>query len=528
MSTAGGNENAQSADARPPSPANTSPPANTAAPASLIDMVVDATEERSAAELGTLDAFLANASFEQSLALWASQLGLSGDQLTVPRLARLINRDIARIDDLLTRQVNAILHQPRFQKLEASWRGLRHLVDQVDDDANVKIRLLNVSWKTLVRDLDRSIEFDQSQLFRKIYSEEFDTSGGEPFSVLLGDYDIRHRPDGTNPMDDIQALGEISQVAAAAFAPFIASANPGMFGLDSFAQFHHSAQTTAAFQQPEYLKWQRLRESEDARFVGLTLPHTLMRTPYTDHPDRTDGFRFQEDVSGAELSGYLWGNSVYAFGGVLIRAFSETGWLADIRGVRRGEEGGGIVADLPVHSFGTDRTGVATKASVETAFTDTCEKELGNLGFIPLCSCKDTVHSAFYSTSSIQKPKQYDEPTATANARLSAMLPYILCVSRVAHCVKVMGRDMVGSYAEASDCETRLNDWIQQYVTEDDDATAEVKARFPLRDAAVHIREQPGKPGSYSCTMHLQPHYQLDGMSTNMKLATELVPAKRT
>jgi type VI secretion system ImpC/EvpB family protein len=327
-------------------------------------------------------------------------------------------------------------------------------------------------------------------------------------------------------MDDLDALRNVSQVAAAAFAPFIASADPSLLGLDSFAELQRPMNLAEIFEQPEYAKWRSLRASEDSRFVGLTMPRILMRLPYKDESSRVDRFRFAEDTSGRGIGGYLWGNAAYAFGAVLIRAFSQSGWLADIRGVRRDLEEGGLVTGLPVESFGTDRQGVAIKSCTDVVITDVQENHISELGFMPLCQCKGTDYAAFYSNASIQKPATYDEQYATANAKISAMLQYMLCVSRVAHYLKVMGREKVGSFMEAQDCESFLNEWLQKYTTHDEDAPQEIKARYPLREARAEVREQPGKPGSYYCVVRLQPHYQLDNMASTIAMTTELAPAE--
>ncbi len=429
---------------------------------------------------------------------------------------------MAHLDRLLAEGVNAILHHPRFQKLEAAWRGLKYLTEQAEGAENVKIRLLSVSWNELSRDLERAIEFDQSQLFRKIYSDEFGTPGGEPFGLLLGDYEIRPRPSAEHPIDDVAALGAVSQVAAAAFAPFVAGVHPSMFGLDQFTELEQPLQLAKPFEQLEFLKWKTFRQSEDARFVGLTLPRVLMRLPYEDGGGRATGFRFAEDT--AVRSDYLWGNAAFAFGGVVIRAFAESGWLAGIRGVERDSEKGGLAPGLPVHCFATDKQGVARKCSTDVVVGDFQEQELSELGFIPLCHCVDTEYSAFYSNQSVQIPKRYDEPAATMNARISAMLQYMLCVSRFAHYLKVAARDKIGSFAEAGECEDYLNRWLQQYVTSDGDAPPEVKAKYPLREAGVRVRESPGKPGSYQCVAHLWPHFGLDEATTALRITTELTP----
>jgi type VI secretion system protein ImpD len=514
-----------------------SPPSEPGDPGeSVLDEVLRSkAQTRLGARRHRLDRFLEESSPWKALALW---LGLN-DRTTPlpsrPEITRQLNRDIARIDALLAGQVNAILHHPAVQKLEASWRGLRYLVGTLPDDGSVKIRVLNVTWGELVQDQSRALEFDQSQLFRKVYEAEFGHPGGEPFGVLLGDYEIRHRSSADHPYDDIETLSKISGVAAAAFAPFIAGIHPSIFGLDSFTEMERSIDLSRVFGQLEYLKWRGLQQTEDARFVGLTLPRVLMRLPHGAEGPRGGGFQFREEVEGPDRSKYLWGNAAYAFGGVLIRCYCSSSWLADIRGIRQGTdekgakyclEEGGLATGLPVHSFSTDRLGVATKCSSDVIITDSQEKELGELGFIPLCHCYDTDYSAFYGNQSIQKPAKYDDDKATANARLSAMLQYMLCVSRFAHYLKVMSRDKIGSMAGPEECEDQLQRWLQGYTTASDSGGPEVKAKYPLREAKVQVRELPGKPGSYHCIIHLRPHYQLDQMFTSMRFTTELAPGR--
>jgi type VI secretion system ImpC/EvpB family protein len=440
------------------------------------------------------------------------------------QLAALIVRTIAQIDDLLNRQLNAILHHPRFQQLEAAWRGLRYLTEQLAEGDQIQIRVLNVSWKELSKDLERATEFDQSQLFRKVYSDEFGMPGGQPYGVLLGDYEVYPRPGPGHPTDDIAALRAIATVAAAAFAPFVASAHPSMFGLDSYASFELPLNLAATFQQVEFVKWNSFRAAEDARFVGLVLPRVLMRLPYADDGSRADGFRFFEDVSAPDRRGYLWGSAVYALGSVLIRAFHEHAWLADIRGVRSDDEGGGLVKGLPSAGFSTDRRGVAPRPSTDGVITDALEQELSDLGFIPLCRLKDTPYCAFLSNQSVQKVRQYDQAAATSNARLSAMLQYMLCVSRFAHYIKVIGRDKIGSFATPEECETFLHRWLLNYCIADDKASIYQLAECPLREASVQVRENPRKPGNYQCVIYLKPHFQLDQLATAVKLVTELSP----
>ncbi|MGH7127225.1 MAG: type VI secretion system contractile sheath large subunit [Planctomycetaceae bacterium] len=485
----------------------------------LLDQLV-ATGIAAEAETGRaapprLQRFLDEADTADAIALWI------GDRVYASRreLVERLGRDVAEIDELLSEQVDAILHDPRFQKLEASWRGLSYLVEQAGEAANVKVRVLNATRKELARDLERAIEFDQSTLFRKVYSEEFGTPGGQPFGLLVGDYEVYHHP------EHVEFLKNISKAAAAAFAPFITGVGPAMFGLDDFGGLELPLDLPRTFQQTEYVKWKSLRETEDGRFIGLALPRVLMRPPYEDNGLRNDGFRFVENVAGPNRSRYLWGNAAYALAAVAVRAFAESGWLANIRGVQPGVEGGGLVTGLPSHSFGTDKRGLVPKCSTDVIITDAIEQHLGELGFIPLCDCKDTEYSAFYGNQSIQKPKVYDRLPATINARLSAMLQYMLCVSRFAHYLKIIGRDKVGSFLEARECQSFLQDWLRQYVTAGDDLTDEVKARYPLREGRVEVGELPGKPGSYRSVFHLRPHYQLDELVASIRLVTELAPA---
>jgi type VI secretion system ImpC/EvpB family protein len=469
-----------------------------------------------------LDEFLAEPSSGHALALWLGTAGVPRGPDAMERLARRLNRDIARLDCLLSEQVNAILHHPSSQRLEASWRGLHYLVQQVPEGENIKIRVLNISWKELGRDLERAGEFDRSKLFRKVHEEEFGTPGGEPFGVLLGDYEIRPHPMTDHPFDDIGTLTTLSSVSAAAFAPFVAGAHPAMFDLSSFAQLELPLNLPKTLEQVEYLKWRAFRHTEDARFIGLTMPRVLMRLPYRDDPARADGFRFREEVEEPDRRNYLWGTAVYALGAVLIRAFCESGWPARIRGVQRGVESGGLVTGLPAPPFHTDRTGLAPRCPTDAIVTDMLEKELGELGFIPLCHCQDTGRAAFYSVQSVQKPQRYGELPATMNARLSAMLHYMFCVARFAHYLKVIGRDKLGSFTGPADCEEYLRCWLLNYTTSNDNAGQELKARYPLREAKVQVRERADKPGSYVCVVHLRPHYQLDQMTAAVRLATDL------
>lgn len=469
-----------------------------------------------------LDAFLSADDPTTGLSAWFGPEiwpRLAGDR---DALVAAVQRDVAEIDDLLSEQIDRILHHKRFQTMEASWRGLRYLIDQGAGWEDVIVRILTASWRELCRDFERAVEFDQSQLFHKVYSEEFGTPGGRPFGVLLCDYAVAHRPAKGRETDDVAGLRHLSQVAAAAFCPAILGADPALFGLETFRELGLPQNLKAVFQQDEYARWRRFRDMEDARFIGVAAPRVLMRAPYDDDAATRRGFRYREGDGDLTPAQHCWGSAVYAYGGVLMRAYAQSGWFADIRGVRRDEPGGGRVEGLPVPSFATDAAGAAMKSPVEVALSSALEKELDDLGFVPLSRCKDTPYLAFYGNQSAQAAKVYESTAATANARLSAMLRYMFCVSRFAHYVKVQVRDRIGSYATAEECERLLADWLLSYTLGNDDASIALKARHPLREASVQVRDAPGKPGAFTCTIHLKPHFQLDQVFSSFKLVTEL------
>jgi len=472
------------------------------------------------------DAFMNAPTLRDALTAWLGKF----DGLSKSSIVRRLNADVARIDQWLNDQLNAILHTPKFQKLESSWRGLRYLTDMVDDEADremVHVRVLNASWKDVERDIERAVEFDSSELFKKIYEEEFGQPGGKPYGVLIGDYEIHANPTKEHPHRDIDTLQGLAGIAAAAFCPFIASASPTMFGLDEFTGLEQVENLRSGFDQLEFTQWHAFRKQEDARFVALTLPRVIMRLPYNTFDARADGFSFKEDVSGVDRKKYLWGNAAYAFGEVMIRAFAECGWLAQIRGVQRNVIGGGLVSRLPTQSFGTDRMGVIPKTSTDCIISDRQEAELSNLGFIPLTHCHDTAYSAFYSNQTVQKPKVYEDEFATQNAKISGMLQYILCVSQFAHALKVIARDQVGSFEEPEEIERVLSDWIHEYVTPDEKARPETKATRPLRKAEVALRKDPNNPGAFRCTMKLWPHYQLDDLTASIRMKTSIEKKRR-
>ncbi len=440
-------------------------------------------------------------------------------------LARALNRQVALLDQVISEQVDAILHHPMFQRLEASWRGLAFLTAEVRRDASppIKIKVLNLKWSELGRDLDEAIEFDQSDFFWKIYENEFGHPGGEPFGVLIGDYQIHLSPQPDSYFDDLDVLRLISGVAAAAFCPFFANASPEMFGLTDFSGLQQTldhAQHLSA-----HRKWQALRRDEDARFLGLVLPRVLLRLPYRDDPSRVDGFSFVETISGERDSQFLWGGAVFALGRVILRAFETSAWPADIRGVQRGVAAGGLVSDLLADEPGTDSPGVAYKFVTDVVITDQLEKDLGDLGLIPLCHCYDGPYAAFYSIPSVQAPRAMDRAAANANAKISSLMPYMLCVSRFAHYLKVIARDRVGSVSH-DQLETDLQNWLMGYVVNDDEAPAETKARNPLRAANVRIVPKAGSPGAYRCVIHLVPHYELDDLAVKVRLTTDLTAAR--
>jgi type VI secretion system protein ImpC len=426
----------------------------------------------------------------------------------------MINSRISQIDKLISTQLNEVMHHPEFQKLEASWRGLHYLVHQSETGERLKIRVLNVSKKVLLKDMEKAAEFDQSALFKKVYEEEFGMFGGAAYGAMIGDYEFTNHP------QDLALLEKISQVAAAAHAPFISAASPQLFNFDSFTELGGPRDMAKIFQSVEYAKWKSFRNSEDSRYVALALPHILMRLPYGQANVPVESFDYEEGVDGTDHSKYLWGNAAYALGTRLTDAFAKYHWCAAIRGV----EGGGLVEGLPVHTFKTDEGDVALKCPTEIAITDRREKEFADLGFVPLVHCKGTDYAAFFSTQTANKPKVYDTDFANANARLSSQLQYLLAVSRFAHYLKAIMRDKIGSFMTRKNAEDFLNRWINNYVLLDDDAGQEMKAKFPLREARVDVSEIPGKTGAYRAVAFLKPHYQLDELTVSLRLVAELPP----
>jgi type VI secretion system protein ImpC len=438
---------------------------------------------------------------------------LEGTVVVSDNLSANLDARIAEIDQLISEQLSEVMHAAEFQKLESSWTGLHYLCKHTSTGEQLKIKVLNANKKELVKDFKTAIDFDQSSLFKKVYEEEFGTFGGAPFGALIGDFDIGRGA------EDMYFIEQMAHVAAAAHAPFISAASPELFGLETFTDLGKPRDLAKVFDTVEYAKWKSFRESEDARYVGLTIPRFLGRMPYNPKDGTTvEGFNFVERVDGADHDRYLWVNTAYAFGARLTSAFETYGWCAAIRGV----EGGGLVEDLPTHTFKTDDGEVALKCPTEISITDRREKELSDLGFMPLVHCKNTDYAAFFGAQSAQKSRKFDSDAANANAQLSAQLQYIFAVSRVAHYLKAMMRDKIGSFASAGNVDEFLNRWISQYVLLDDGASQEAKAQFPLREASVQVTEVPGKAGAYRAVAFLRPHFQLDELSVSLRLVAEL------
>ena len=442
---------------------------------------------------------------------------LDGSMTIAKDAEMMINARIAQIDHLLSLQLNEILHHPSFQKLEGSWRGLKYLMDNSETGVGLKIRVFNASKKELLRDIEKAPEFDQSALFKKIYEEEYGVFGGAPFGALVGDYEFGKHP------EDMALLEGMSHIAAQAHAPFVSAAGSDLFNLDSYLQLDSPRDLAKIFDSTEYAKWKSFRQSEDSRYVALALPRTLGRLPYGAETKPIDEFRYEEHVDGTDHSKYLWMNAAYALASKMTQSFSLYGMCVAMRGV----EGGGLVEGLPAHTFATDEGDAALKCPTEVPITDRREKELADLGFVPLVHCKGTDYAAFFSVQSCQKAKMYDTDSANANARLSTQLPYIMAVSRFAHYLKAMMRDKIGSFMSREEASNFLNRWIIKYVTPDDTASPTVKAQRPLREARIDVTEVPGKPGVYRAVAFLRPHFQLDELTVSLRLVADLPAAAK-
>ena len=448
-------------------------------------------------------------------------------KLDCPKKAkRALQAVIADMNLLINDQINQIIHHPRLQKLESSWRGIWLLVKQSNGTRDIKIKMLDIKWSEVVKYINKATEFDQSQLFQKIYSEEYGSPGGEPYGTILGDYEISHKVSKTHPTDDISALAGMAQIAAASFSPFIAAASSELFGMDDFAGIGHPIDLEAIFSQTEYAKWNSLRQLADTRFVGLTLPKILMRRPYNTRMESYKGLHFQEQNDGSTKNN-LWGNACYAFGCILIREFADIGWFGHIRGAPRNHLSGGIFKELPIDEHATDSHGIAFKPVTDVLITDNIEKKISELGFIPLCQGYLSPYTTFYNNQSIHKPKKYAALEVETNARISSMLQHVLCGARISHFIKLMVRDKVGSFISAEKCEDYIRQWLMKYTTGSEDLDWEEQAKYPLKDGYVRVKEHPNKAGSFLCVIRIQPHYQLDQMVSELELVTELAAFRK-
>jgi type VI secretion system protein ImpC len=439
---------------------------------------------------------------------------LAGTLTFDKNVTKTINATIKAIDEKLSVQLGAVMHHPDFQKLEGTWRGLNYLVMNSETSAMLKLKVLNVPKRELFNDVDKAVEFDQSQIFKKLYENEFGTPGGEPYGALIGDYEFTNHP------EDIDLLGKISNVAAAAFCPFISAAAPQLFGFESWTELSKPRDLEKIFMAIEYTKWKSFRESEDSRFVSLVMPRTLARMPYGADTKPIEEFGYEEVDASKPVphENFTWMNAAYVMGTKMTDAFAKYGFCTAIRGA----EGGGKVEGLPAFIFTSDDGDKDLKCPTELGITDRREAELSKLGFLPLCHYKNTDYAVFFGGQTAQKAKKYDRPEATANAAISARLPYIMATSRFAHYLKVMARDWIGSFKEASDVESDLNRWIKNYVNSNTAGGQEIRAKFPLRDAKVVVQEIPGQPGSYHAIAWMRPWLQFEELTTSMRMVASI------
>jgi type VI secretion system protein ImpD/type VI secretion system protein ImpC len=432
-----------------------------------------------------------------------------------------LDRDIAALDALIAAQLDAILHAPRLQRLEATWRGVDWLVHGIEPGARAKVRLLNVGWAELSRDLDRAAEFDQSQLFRRIYEDEFGTPGGEPIGLLVVDHEVRHRPAPGAPTDDVGVLRQLASVVAAAFVPTVVGAAPALLGVDSFGNLSGVSDFASPFRGPDHARWRSLATQEDIRFLAVALPRVLARPPWPDDPARAEPFRYCEFAPTAAER--VWMNAGYAFAATVARAVANFGWPADVRGMEPDQRSGGLVDRLALEPFATDPDLVWVRPSLEVVLTDAQEQALISLGLMPLVTLPFSTEALFDAVPSLQAtPGGSGDRATAANIRISAQLNSMLCASRFAHFIKVLGRNLVGSFQTADAIETRLQTWISGYVNTSISAAPAARARHPLKAARVSISERPDRPGVFGCIVHLQPHHQLDDVSATFRLVTDI------
>ncbi|GAJ69460.1 hypothetical protein JCM18904_105 [Vibrio sp. JCM 18904] len=475
---------------------------------SFLDQAIGATKQTEASRAEELIKTLAEEAMKGTVT-WNKNL-----TVTFREAINLLDRQISD-------QLSEVMHHPELQKLEGSWRGLNYLVMNSETSSTLKVRMMSMTKKELHKDLSKAVEFDQSQIFKKVYESEFGSAGGEPYGALIGDYEFTNHP------EDIESLRLMSNVAASGFSPFLSAASPALFGFDEWTELSKPRDLDKVFESLEYAQWRSFRESADSRFVSLTMPKVLARLPYGQATAPVEEFGFEEfevdPVSGiavnAEHNDYCWMNSSYVLGVKLTDAFSKYGFCTAIRGA----EGGGRVDNLPTHFFMSDDGDPDMKCPTEIGITDRREAELGKLGFLPLCHYKNTNYAVFFGAQTCQKPANHESPPeATANAAISARLPYMMATSRFAHYLKVMARDKIGSFMEAEDVESWLNRWILGYVNASEGGGQEIRAKYPLADARVQVKEIPGAPGSYNAVAWLKPWLQMEELTTSLRLVAKI------
>jgi type VI secretion system protein ImpD len=465
-----------------------------------------------------LETFL-GAGVDLTARLWFGEEGLARIE-TIDQLRRMIDRDICEIDAVLNRACNAILHHHAFTRLEASWRGIWWLSGALGTDGLTRLRILDCRWAELARDLERAEDFDQSALFELVYNQEFGMPGGIPFGLLIGLYEMQHRPSRGHPTDDVSVLRRLSAVATASFAPFVLGAGAPMFGVDSLGDLDRRTSLSATFRAPEYSRFNAFRTLAEARFIGLACPRVLLRAPYRARDLGDLGFPFTETVVNAETD-QVWGVGALAIAHICIRAFNDYRWLAAVRGTVPDTLAGGVVADLALVDFETDAPDTILKIPLEVNLTERTERDLTEGGFICIRQAKYTPYCVINNIPSTNKATtRYTSDIAQANDQLSSMLNYMLCVSRFAHYVKVMARDWIGSYISPEECQRRLSMWLNEYCSVGEDMSYELRARFPLQSGRVRVQAIPGKPGSYECSLWLKPHLQLDQAISEFHLVT--------
>lgn len=455
---------------------------------------------------------------EQAVKTLALQ-ALDQSKLISTDVLESIKAIIAELDKKLSEQVNLVMHHEEFQRLEGAWRGLSYLVNNTETDTMLKIKVLNISKNDLYKTLNKfkGVSWDQSPIFKQVYTSEYSQFGGEPYGALVGDYHFDHSP------TDVSLLSEMAKVASASHCPFIAGAGASLLGMDSYQELQNPRDLAKKFTGPEYAAWRSLRDSEESMYIGLAMPRFLARLPYGAKTSPVEEFAFEEDTGGGDHNKYTWANSAYAMAVNINRAFKLYGWCSQIRGI----ESGGAVRGLPVHTFPTDDGGVDMKCPTEIAIDDRREAELAAAGLMPLLHKKNSDFAAFIGAQSLNRPAEYDDPDATANANISARLPYLFAACRFAHYLKCIVRDKIGTFKERDDMQRWLSDWINRYVIANPAlAGEETLAKNPLSAAEVIVESVEGNPGYYTARFHLRPHFQLEGLTASLRLVSKVPSVK--